>query len=91
MIEHKFKLKDFDIRYIQSLLNLINLIFEIKIRIVWLKYEKNETAESRFIRDMNKFECMIQTYEYEQRTFEVKNFKEFQKLSLKIKSFERRT
>ena len=72
MIEHKFKLKDFDIRYIQSLLNLINSILETKIRVVWLKYKENKTAKSRFIRNINKFKCMIQAYKYEQRTFEEK-------------------
>ena len=71
-------------RYIQNLLNFINSNLKTKIRIVWLKYEEEKTAKFRFIRKMNKFECMIQAYEYERKTFEKKNLEEFQKLSLKI-------
>lgn len=37
---------------------------------------------------MNKFKCLIQVHEYEQRTYEKENLKEFQKLLLKIKSSE---
>lgn len=90
MIEHKFKLEDFGTRYIQSLLNPINPTLGTKIRTAWLEYEGGETAESRFIRDMDKFECMIQAYEYEQRTFGEKDLEEFQGLSSKIKSPEGR-
>ena len=90
MIEHKFKLEDFGTRYIQSLLNPINPTLGTKIKTAWLEYERGETAKSRFIRDMDKFECMIQAYEYEQRTFEMKDLKEFQGLSSKIKSPEGR-
>lgn len=91
MIKHKFKLKDFGIRYIQSLLNLINPTLREKIKTAWLEYEEGETAESRFIRDMNKFECITQTYEYEQKTFGEKNLEEFQGLSSKIKFSEEKT
>lgn len=77
MIEHKFKLEDFGTRYIQSLLNPINPTLGTKIRTVWLEYEGGETAESRYIRDIDKFECIVQAYEYEQRTFREEDLKEF--------------
>ncbi|KAL9125650.1 MAG: hypothetical protein Q9217_005174 [Psora testacea] len=86
--EHKFKLEDFGIRYIQSLLNPVNPSLGLKIRTAWLEYEEGKTAESRFIRDMDKFECMVQAHEYEQRTFGEKDLKEFQGLSSKISSSE---
>ena len=60
MIEHKFKIEDLGIRYIQSLLKLINPALGTKIRIAWLEYEEGKTAESRFIREMEMFECMEQ-------------------------------
>ena len=50
-----------------------------------VEYEEGKTAESRFIRDMDKFECMVQAYEYEQRTFGEKDLEEFQGLSSKIR------
>ncbi len=90
MVEHKFKMEDFGTRYIQSLLNPINPTLGTKIRTAWLEYEGGETAESRFIRDMDKFECMVQAYEYEQRTFGEEDLEEFQGLSSKIKSPEGR-
>lgn len=88
MTEHKFKLEDFGIRYIQSLLNPVNPSLGLKIRTAWLEYEEGKTAESRFIRDMDKFECMVQAHEYEQRTFGEKDLEEFQGLSSKISSPE---
>ncbi|KAL8912003.1 MAG: hypothetical protein Q9171_002916 [Xanthocarpia ochracea] len=84
--EHKFKLEDFGTRYIQSLLNPINPTLGTKIRTAWLEYEEGKTAEAQFIRDMDKLECMIQAYEYEQRTFGEKDLEEFQGLSSKISS-----
>lgn len=90
MIKHKFKLEDFGTRYIQSLLNPINPTLGTKIRTAWLEYKGGETAESRFIRDIDKFECMVQAYEYEQRTFGEEDLEEFQGLSSKIQSPEGR-
>ena len=88
MLEHKLKLENLGTRYIQSLLNPINLMLSSKIRSVWLEYEEGKTNESRFIREMDKFECMVQAYEYEQRTFGEKDLEEFQGLSSKISSPE---
>jgi len=81
-------LEDFGIRYIESLLKPANPALGIKIRNAWLEYEEGKTAEARFIRDMDKFECMVQAYEYEQRTFGEKDLEEFQGLSSKIRSPE---
>jgi len=88
MIEHKFKLEDFGTRYIQSLLNPFNPTLGTTIRTAWLEYEEGKTAESQFIRDMDKFEYMVQAHEYEQRTFGEEDLKEFQGLSSKISSPE---
>lgn len=40
------------------------------------------------MREMDKFECLIQAHEYEQMTFGEKDLEEFQGLSSKISSFE---
>lgn len=47
--------------------------------------------KSRFIQNINKFEYIIQTQEYKQKTFEKKNFEEFQKLSSKINFLKEKT
>ena len=88
MVAHKFKLEDFGTRYIQSLLNPVRPTLGTQIRTAWLEYEEGKTAEARFIREMDKFECMIQAHEYEQRTFGEKDLEEFQGLSSKISSNE---
>ena len=88
MIEHKFKLEDFGTRYIQNLLYPISPSLGTKIRTAWLEYEEGKTAESRLIRDMGKFECIVQAHEYDQRTSGEKDLEEFQGLSSEISSPE---
>lgn len=87
-IEHKFKLEDFGIRYIESLLQSFNPTLGGRIRAAWLEYETSNTMETRWVREMDKFECLIQAHEYEQKTFGEKDLEEFQRLSLKLNSSE---
>ena len=54
----------------------------------WLDYEEGRTAEGRWMREMDKFECLIQAHEYEQRTYGEKDLGEFQGLTSKITSEE---
>lgn len=54
-----------------------------EIRTAWLEYEIGKTAEARWVREMDKLECLIQAHEHEQRTFGEKDLEEFQGLSLK--------
>lgn len=59
-----------------------------KIMAAWVDYEEGRTAEARWMREMDKFECLIQAHEYEQRTHGEKDLDEFQGLSSKIHSTE---
>ena len=54
----------------------------------WVDYEEGRTPEARYMREMDKFECLIQAHEYEQRTYGEKDLDEFQGLSSKISSPE---
>ena len=54
----------------------------------WVDYEEGRTPEARYMREMDKLECLIQAHEYEQRTYGEKNLDEFQGLSSKIGSHE---
>ena len=54
----------------------------------WVDYEEGGTPEARYMREMDKFECLIQAHEYEQRTYGEKDLEEFQGLSSKISSPE---
>ena len=53
---------------------------------LWLEYEKGETGEAQWVREMDKLECLVQAHEYEQKTFGKKDLTEFQGLSAKIHS-----
>jgi putative hydrolases of HD superfamily len=54
----------------------------------WLDYEEGRTPEGRWVRQMDKFECLTQAFEYEQRTHGTADLEEFQGLSSKITSPE---
>jgi putative hydrolases of HD superfamily len=59
-----------------------------EIRAAWIEYKEESTAEARFIREMDKFECLVQAHEYERKTYGEKDLEEFQGLSSKIYSPE---
>ena len=42
------------------------------------------------MKEMDKFECLTQAHEYEQRTYGMKDLREFQSLTSKIQSPEGR-
>jgi 5'-deoxynucleotidase YfbR-like HD superfamily hydrolase len=88
MADHKYKLEDSGFQYILSLLKLAKPTLGEEIKDAWLEYEEGKTAEARWVRDMDKFECLIQAHEYEQRTYGEKDFEEFQGLSSRIRSPE---
>lgn len=77
-------------QYLENLLRTYNSKKAEEIRELWLEYEKGETPEAQWVWEMDKFECLVQAHEYEQRTFGEKNLKEFQGLSAKIHSEEAR-
>jgi putative hydrolase of HD superfamily len=54
----------------------------------WTDYDEGSTPEARYMKEMDKFECMIQAHEYEQQTHGKKDLGEFQGLSSKIRSVE---
>jgi putative hydrolase of HD superfamily len=43
----------------------------------WLDYEHGRTAEGRWMKAMDKFECLLQTNEYDESTNFEKKFDEF--------------
>ena len=71
-----------------SLLKLVKPNLGRKIKDAWLEYEDGKTAEAQWVREMDKFECMVQAHEYEQRTYWEEDLEEFQGLSSKIRSPE---
>jgi hypothetical protein len=73
-------------QYLENLLRTYNPEKAKEISALWLEYEKGETPEAQWVREMDKFECLVQAHEYEQRTFGEKDLDEFQGLSAKIHS-----
>ncbi|KIW44381.1 uncharacterized protein PV06_05393 [Exophiala oligosperma] len=88
--EDKFKLEDFGFRYIKSLLDPFDPTLGEKLRTAWLEYEEGMTREAQYMYDVDKLECMIQAFEYEQMTLGEKNLEEFQGLAPKIRLPETR-
>ncbi|KAF2834181.1 P-loop containing nucleoside triphosphate hydrolase protein [Patellaria atrata CBS 101060] len=86
--ERKHKLEFFGFRYIISLVTPCNAKYADEMMTAWLEYEEGKTAEGRWMKEMDKLECLIQAHEYEQKTYGEKNLEEFQGLSSKIKSPE---
>jgi putative hydrolase of HD superfamily len=64
------------------LLQLVDPKLGANIRAAWEEYENGNTPEAtpegRWVREMDKFECMIQAHEYEQSTYGERNLEEFQ-------------
>ncbi|KAL9102155.1 MAG: hypothetical protein Q9163_002655 [Psora crenata] len=87
-VKEKYKLEDFGFRYIESLLKPFKEDLGSEIRNAWLEFERRETKEAQYMHEMDKFECMVQAHEYEQRTHGRKDLEEFQGLSSKITSAE---
>ncbi|OJD26706.1 hypothetical protein ACJ73_01914 [Blastomyces percursus] len=83
--EHKRKLEDSGFRYISNLLHFKPNLGQ-DIRDAWVEYENGETKEAQWVREMDKFECLVQAHEYEQMTYGRGDLEEFQGLSSKIKS-----
>jgi len=92
MVAEKYKLEEFGIRYIESLLQLVDPGLGADIRAAWEEYENGNTPEAtpegKWVREMDKFECMIQAHEYEQSTYGEQNLDEFQGQTKYIKSKE---
>lgn len=57
-----------------------------KVRDAWLDYDLGRTPEGRFMKEMDKLECMVQAHEYEQSTYGTKDLAEFQEHSSKVTS-----
>lgn len=64
------------------MLQLVDPKLGANIRAAWEEYENGNTPEAtpegRWVREMDKFECMIQAHEYEQSTYGEQNLEEFQ-------------
>ncbi|KAF2679533.1 HD domain-containing protein 2-like protein, partial [Lentithecium fluviatile CBS 122367] len=86
--EEKHRREALGFHYICDLLAPSHPEFGKKIISSWKEYEEGKTAEAKWMKEMDKFECMLQASEYEQDTFGEKNLEEFQGLSTKIHSHE---
>lgn len=75
-------------QYIESLLRPYNSQRAKEIRLLWEEYEEGKTPEAKWVREMDKFDCLVQGHEYEQRTYGKKDLSEFQGQSGKIHSHE---
>lgn len=83
-------MEDFGTQYIESLLKPCNTILGRDIRAAWLEYEIGEIPKAIWVREIDKFEYLIQAFKYEEKTFRERDLDEFQGLLSKISSLEGR-
>ncbi|ETS84066.1 hypothetical protein PFICI_05942 [Pestalotiopsis fici W106-1] len=83
--DQKHKLEANAFKYLCSLLSedLAREVFD-----AWDDYEHGKTAEGRFVKEMDKLECILQAQEYDSSSEMPDRFEEFKGLSSKISSAE---
>ncbi|KAJ5562440.1 hypothetical protein N7461_001201 [Penicillium sp. DV-2018c] len=86
--ERKYDMERNGFQYLENLLRPYSPERAREISELWLEYERGGTPEAEWIKQMDKFECLIQAHEYEQKTFGKKDLEEFQGLLAKIHSTE---
>ncbi|KAL2284407.1 hypothetical protein FJTKL_08825 [Diaporthe vaccinii] len=87
--EEKRKRESLAFEYIANLVRPCSGKFADELMDLWEDYEHGRTPEGRFMKEMDKFECLTQAFGYEQHTFgEKPGLEEFQGLTSKIKSPE---
>jgi hypothetical protein len=89
-LDQKHKLERSGFRYIESLLKPYHPDIAKGVMEAWLDYEEGRTPEGRWVKEMDKFECLTQAHEYEQQTYGAKDLSEFQGLTAKVQSPEGR-
>lgn len=85
-LEQKHKLERSGFKYIESLVKPCDPKLATDIMEAWLDYEEGRTPEGRWMKEMDKLECLTQAHEYEQQTFGEQDLREFQGLVPKIRS-----
>ena len=68
-IERKYDMERNGFQYLENLLQTYNPTEATEISGLWLEYEQGETPEAKWVKEMDKFECLVQAHEYEQKTF----------------------
>ncbi|KAJ6189759.1 hypothetical protein N7519_004667 [Penicillium mononematosum] len=76
--ERKYEMEHNGFQYLHNLLQTYSPKTATKISELWLEFEQGETPEAKWVKEMDKFECLVQAHEYEQETFGKKDFGEFQ-------------
>ncbi|KXG51388.1 Adenylate kinase [Penicillium griseofulvum] len=84
----KYDMERNGFQYLENLLQTYSPKKATEISDLWLEYEQGETPEAKWVKEMDKFECLVQAHEYEQKTFGKADLDEFQGLRAKIHSKE---
>ncbi|CAL5866989.1 uncharacterized protein PFLUO_LOCUS1201 [Penicillium psychrofluorescens] len=86
--DKKYKMEQNGVQYLESLLQAYSPEKAAEMLSLWEEHEEGKTPEAQWVREMDKFECLLQAHEYEQRTYGEKNLDEFQGQVAKIHSQE---
>ncbi|KAI9674643.1 MAG: HD domain-containing protein 2 [Bathelium mastoideum] len=84
--EEKRKREELAFQYVIGLVQPCSAMYAQRIKDAWLDYEYGRTPEGKWMKEMDKFECLTQAHEYEQKTHGKENLEEFQSYRSKINS-----
>ncbi|KAI3339073.1 hypothetical protein F4824DRAFT_458072 [Ustulina deusta] len=84
--EQKHKMEASAFQYIKALLQATDKALATEVVDAWEDYEHGKSAEGRWVKEVDKLDCIMQAQEYEGRTEGENLFDEFQGLSSKISS-----
>ena len=83
--EKKHRLEELGFEYIGNMIKTSRPELADVILNAWLDYEEGRTPEGRYMKQIDKFECLIQAFQYEQRTYGMeKGLEEFQGLCSRV-------
>ncbi|ANB13157.1 hypothetical protein AWJ20_1439 [Sugiyamaella lignohabitans] len=86
--EEKHRREYETIVYLRDLLKPYNAKAAQEIYDLWNEYENISSPEARFVKDVDKFELLVQAYEYEQQHNKTKDLSDFVHVRKQIKTPE---
>uniref|UniRef100_A0A6G3MMZ8 HD domain-containing protein 2 (Trinotate prediction) n=1 Tax=Henneguya salminicola TaxID=69463 RepID=A0A6G3MMZ8_HENSL len=61
----------------EEITSKLELNLRTKFMDLWLEYEENATIESKFVKDIDRFEMLVQAHEYENNLNRPTEFNQF--------------
>ncbi|KAF0987255.1 hypothetical protein HZS_7802 [Henneguya salminicola] len=63
-----------EFKAMEEITSKLELNLRTKFMDLWLEYEENATIESKFVKDIDRFEMLVQAHEYENNPLNLTSF-----------------